>query len=57
MPGSRLTMRIWCVLVSLMIALPFWRTRLPDGQQPGGQVEVFPAEAEQLAASRAGDEG
>ncbi|MGH3536881.1 MAG: hypothetical protein ACRDQV_19210 [Pseudonocardiaceae bacterium] len=40
-----------------MIALPFWRTRLPDGQQPGGQVEVFPAEAEQLAASRAGDEG
>jgi hypothetical protein len=29
----------------------------PDGQQPGGQVEVFPGEAEQLAASGAGDEG
>jgi hypothetical protein len=26
--GSRLTMRIWCVLGSLMTVLPFWRTRL-----------------------------
>lgn len=24
----------------------------PDGQQPGGQIEVYPDEAEQLAASR-----
>ena len=29
----------------------------PDGQQSGKQVEVLPAEAEQLAASCAGDEG
>ncbi|MGH4013002.1 MAG: hypothetical protein ACRDSL_03520 [Pseudonocardiaceae bacterium] len=28
----------------------------PDRQQPSGQVEVFPGEAEQLAASRSGDE-
>ncbi len=29
----------------------------PDRQQASGQIEVFPGQAEQLSASRAGDEG